>query len=119
MSFEHMVLKRLGRRGLLTGLVSRGSLVLLSGCNLEDDDAVDRALLAVSRFNDRVQAALFQPDRLAPVYAEHDISDPFPFNAFYEEAKAPEIDGGAWKLELAGRIENKTPWSLADLDQLP
>ena len=54
------------------------------------DDAVDRALLAVSRFNDRVQAALFRQDRLAPSYTEHDITDPFPFNAFYEEAKAPE-----------------------------
>jgi DMSO/TMAO reductase YedYZ molybdopterin-dependent catalytic subunit len=117
--FQRLVHKRLGRRGLLAGALSRGSLALLTGCNLEDDDATDRALLAVSRFNDRVQAALFRQDRLAPTYAPRDIADPFPFNAFYEEAKAPEIDGGTWKLELAGRIENRTAWSLDSLNRLP
>jgi len=117
--FQRLVHQRLGRRGLFTGALSRGSLVLLTGCDLEDDDAIDRALLAVSRFNDRVQAALFRQDRLAPTYAEQDITDPFPFNAYYEEAKAPDVDSDTWKLELAGRIENKTPWSLAELNQLP
>ena len=117
--FQRLVHKRLGRRGLFVRALSRGSLALLTGCDLEDDDTVDRTLLAVSRFNDRVQAALFRQDRLAPTYTPRDITDPFPFNAYYEEAKAPEIDGGAWKLELAGRIENQTPWSLADLNRLP
>ena len=116
---QRLVHKRLGRRGLFVGALSRGSLALLTGCNLEDDDAVDRMLFAVSRFNDRVQAALFRQDRLAPTYTARDITDPFPFNAYYEEAKAPEVDGGVWKLELTGRIENKTSWSLADLNQLP
>lgn len=117
--FQRLVQRRLGRRGIFTGALSLGGLAMLTGCDLEDDDAVDRTLLAISRFNDRVQAALFRQNRLAPTYAAADITDPFPFNAYYEEAKAPEIDGGTWRLELAGRIENRTPWSLAGLNQLP
>lgn len=117
-TIDRLVHRRLGRRPLLAGL-TRGSLALLTGCNLEDNDAVDRALLAISRFNDRVQAALFRPDRLAPTYTEADITRPFPFNAFYEEARVPEIDGAAWQLELAGRIEHRTPWTLPDLETLP
>ncbi|MGD0433550.1 MAG: molybdopterin-dependent oxidoreductase, partial [Acetobacteraceae bacterium] len=118
-NFQRWVHKRLGRRAMFTGALSLGSLALLTGCDLEDDDAVDRTLLAISRFNDRVQAALFRQDRLAPTYTAADITDPFPFNAYYEEAKAPEIDSVTWRLELAGRIENKTPWSLGALNQLP
>jgi len=67
------------RRLFLRGTLSIGALSLLTGCNLEDDDAVDRVLSAMSRWNDRVQAALFSAARLAPIYSEADITDPFPF----------------------------------------
>jgi DMSO/TMAO reductase YedYZ molybdopterin-dependent catalytic subunit len=110
---------RLQRRGLLR-TVSLGSLALLTGCNLEDDDAVDRALLAISRWNDRVQAALFSPKSLAKEYSEADITRPFPFNAYYPIERVKPVDPTTWKLELAGDITNKSPWSLdrlATLDQ--
>ena len=67
-------LRRLPRRALLRGSLSVGALSLLTGCNLEDDDAVDRVLSAMSRWNDRVQAALFSRTRMAPTYAEADIT---------------------------------------------
>jgi hypothetical protein len=57
------------RRLFLRGTLSIGALSLLTGCNLEDDDTVDRVLSAMSRWNDRVQAALFSRTRLAPVYS--------------------------------------------------
>ena len=72
-------LERVSRRFLLRGGLSIGALSLLTGCNLEDDDAVDRVLSAMSRWNDTVQAALFSSARLAPTYGEADITDPFPF----------------------------------------
>ena len=50
---------RLERRLLLRQGLSLGALTLLTGCNLSDGDAVDRVLWAMSRWNDRVQAALF------------------------------------------------------------
>ncbi len=80
---------------------------------------VDKVLWSMSRFNDRVQAWLFDPSRLAPTYAEKDITDPFPFNAFYPEDNAPEVDGDAFKLEVSGLVTEKAPWTLTQLRALP
>ena len=109
----------LQRRGLLRGGLSLGALTMLTGCNLQDGTAVDKALWAISRFNDRVQGWLFDPDRLAPTYAEADITTPFPFNAYYPEDRVPEIDGADWRLEVSGLVEDKTPWTLERLRALP
>ena len=51
----------LDRRNLL----SLGALTLLTGCDLSTHSGVDAALWAMLGFNDRVQAALFNPHRLA------------------------------------------------------
>lgn len=112
-------LARVERRLFLRSGLSLGALTLLTGCDLTDGDAVDRALWAVSRFNDRVQAWLFDPNRLAPTYSAAEITDPFPFNAYYAEDRVPEVDGDAWKLEVSGSVQDKAPWTLAKLRALP
>ena len=112
-------LARIERRLFLKQSLSLGALTLLTGCNLKDDDSVDRLLWSISRWNDRVQEALFDPQLLAPTYTEAEITRPFPFNAYYEEALAPVIDGSSYRLSLSGRIEDKRPWSLGELRALP
>jgi DMSO/TMAO reductase YedYZ molybdopterin-dependent catalytic subunit len=112
-------LEKIERRLFLRNALSLGALTMLSGCNLGEDDAVEKALWVVSRWNDKVQAALFDPNRLAPVYPESAITDPFPFNAFYAESRTPEVDGETFKLEVAGLIQDKTPWTLPMLRALP
>jgi DMSO/TMAO reductase YedYZ molybdopterin-dependent catalytic subunit len=107
------------RRLFLRGTLSIGALSLLTGCNLEDDDAVDRVLSAMSRWNDRVQAALFSAARLAPIYSEADITDPFPFNAYYPLDQVRHVDGGTWRLEVAGLVNERRAWTLAALATLP
>ncbi|MGD9543407.1 MAG: molybdopterin-dependent oxidoreductase [Methylocystis sp.] len=110
---------KLERRLFLKQGLSLGALSLLSGCTLKDDDVVDRLLFAMSRFNDKMQAALFDPTRLAPTYSEADVTTPFPFNAYYEEKDVPHIDRESYRLQLSGRIADKRPWSLDDLRALP
>lgn len=112
-------LERVERRLFLKQGLSLGALSLLSGCTLKDEDAVDRLLWSMSRWNDRVQAALFDADKLAPTYPESEVTTPFPFNAFYEEALAPVIDGASYRLSLSGLIEDKRGWTLAELRNLP
>ena len=112
-------LEAIERRAFLKQGLSLGALSLLSGCTLKDEDAVDKVLWAMSRWNDRVQSFLFNPDKLAQTYSEAEITNPFPFNAYYEEILAPVIDGEYYRLELSGKIEDKRARSLQDLRSLP
>lgn len=112
-------LERIERRLFLKQGLSLGALSLLSGCTLKDDDTVDRVLWTMSRWNDRVQAALFNTDKLAQTYTEADIKTPFPFNAYYEEPLAPVVDGEKYQLALSGLIDDKRPWTLPELRSLP
>jgi len=109
----------LERRLFLKQSLSIGALSLLAGCELTDDDQVQRVLGAMSRWNDGVQGWLFDPKRLAAEFPESAITNPFPFNAYYGEDEVRTIDGAAYKLELAGMIREKKPWTLPELYALP
>jgi DMSO/TMAO reductase YedYZ molybdopterin-dependent catalytic subunit len=110
---------RPSRRLLLRSGLSLGALSLLGGCNLGDNDAADRILWAMSRFNDRVQALLFSRTRLAPVYPASSLTRPFPFNAYYPIDNVPEIDLDSWRLEVSGLVSDRSHWTLSRLRALP
>ncbi|MDD5250342.1 MAG: molybdopterin-dependent oxidoreductase [Rhodocyclaceae bacterium] len=107
------------RRLFLRQTLTLGGLSLLSGCTLIDEDAAERALMKVSRFNDRVQAWLFDPNRLAPTYPESMLTRPFPFNAYYDRDEVPEVDADSYRLEVGGLVADKHAWTLAELYRLP
>jgi DMSO/TMAO reductase YedYZ molybdopterin-dependent catalytic subunit len=107
------------RRLFLRGGASLGALAFLAGCDIIDGFSAERALMKVSYFNDRVQGWLFNPDRLAPTYPESAVTRPFPFNAYYPESEAPEVDRDIYKLEVSGLVDNKGFWDLDDLYALP
>jgi DMSO/TMAO reductase YedYZ molybdopterin-dependent catalytic subunit len=112
-------LVRLERRLFLKQTLSLGALALLTGCDPTSGESVDRALRTVSRWNDRVQAWLFDPNWLAPTYPESAITQPFPFNAFYSAAEAPVVDPSTYRLQLGGLIRDRRPWTLEQLYALP
>lgn len=107
------------RRQFLQYAWSLGSLTLLTGCSLNTEDSVETMLESVSRFNDRVQAALFDPHKLAPVYPESMMTRPFPFNAYYGREGIRHVEADGFTLQVSGRISNKRPWTLSELYQLP
>ena len=107
------------RRAFLRGGASLGALALLSGCDIIDGSSAERALMQVSYFNDRVQAWLFRREKLAPTYSDADVTRPFPFNGYYPEDDAPEVDGEDYKFLVGGLVENKTSWTLNELYALP
>ena len=112
-------LENSSRRAFGKQILSLGTLSLLSGCALTDNDSAEKMLMSVSRWNDRVQAFLFDPDKLAPTYPESMITHPFPFNAFYGVDEIPQVDGETFKLELGGLIRERKPWTLNQLGMLP
>jgi DMSO/TMAO reductase YedYZ molybdopterin-dependent catalytic subunit len=107
------------RRAFLQRSLTLGGLSLLTGCATDDADSIEQALTSISRLNDRAQAWLFDPNRLAPTYPASMITRPFPFNAYYEEDEVREVDGSAWRLELSGLIADRKPWTLEQLRAMP
>lgn len=107
------------RRNFLRRSLTLGGLSMLTGCALVNDDSVEYALTRISRINDDVQGWLFDPNRLAPTYPDSMITRPFPFNAFYGEDEVREIDGGSFRLEVAGLVADRRKWSLAELRAMP
>ena len=107
------------RRLFLRGGASLGALAFLSGCDIIDGPSAEQALTKISYLNDRAQAWLFNPNKLAPTYPESAITRPFPFNGYYPEDEAPEVDKDDYKFEVGGMVDNKKSWTLDELYALP
>jgi DMSO/TMAO reductase YedYZ molybdopterin-dependent catalytic subunit len=112
-------LEQPARRLFLRNSLTLGGLSLLTSCVISDDKSAETALMKISRMNDTVQAWLFDPNRLAPTYPESMITRPFPFNAYYAENEAPEVDGNDFRLEVSGLVADRHAWSLPELHALP
>jgi len=117
------LLANLERRLFLKRGLSLGALSLLSGCELgdklTDDESVQKLLRAMSRWNDGVQAWLFDPRRLAPEFPANRITHPFPFNGYYSEDEVRVVDATDYKLEISGRVKETKAWRLPELYALP
>lgn len=111
-------LRRLDRRGFLRSSLSLGGLALLTGCDLSTNSGVDAALKSILRFDDKIQAALFSGRRLAQTYPPSAVTRPFRFNAYYAEWQVRGIPDG-WRLEVAGSVSDKRPWTIPALRTLP
>lgn len=109
----------INRRGILRGTLSLGALTMLTGCDVTSQGAVQTVLKGMSQFNDRVQAAIFDPNRLAPTYPEARVLKPPRYNAFYPVEEVRRVDGSIWRLEWAGLIGDKRSWTKEDVYALP
>jgi DMSO/TMAO reductase YedYZ molybdopterin-dependent catalytic subunit len=117
--FSAREIASLQRRLFMKRGLSLGALTLLSGCDVTNHDSVQKVLNAMSRWNDGVQAWLFDPNRLAPEFPESAITRPFPFNAYYGVEEVRRVDAGTWRLEVGGLVREKKPWTLTQLYALP
>lgn len=103
------------RRAFLTRSLTMGGLSMLTGCSISNNEGVEAALTAISRFNDKVQGLIFDPAQLAPTYPESMITRPFPFNAYYSEDEVREVDEESYRLEVTGMVADKRRWTLPEL----
>jgi DMSO/TMAO reductase YedYZ molybdopterin-dependent catalytic subunit len=116
---NHKLVVDIERRGVLRGAVSLGALTLLGGCDISNEASVQRTLRTISQWNDRVQAFLFDPARLAPTFPESMVLKPPRFNAFYPPEQVKPVDIASWKLELAGAVSDKRSWTIERFYALP
>ena len=68
-------------------------------------------LEAILGLDDKVQAALFNPHRLAETYPASAITRPFRFNAYYAEWQVRPVPDN-WMLNVSGLVTDKRPWTL-------
>jgi DMSO/TMAO reductase YedYZ molybdopterin-dependent catalytic subunit len=116
---DRRLIDAINRRGVLRGAISLGALTLLTGCDVSEEKPVQQALRAVSAWNDRVQAAIFRPDHLAPTFSAAQVAKPPRFNAHFSIEELKPVDGASWQLQLAGLIADKRPWTGRALYALP
>ncbi len=107
------------RRLLLKHGLSLGALTMLAGCDISDSDGVQGVLRSINSWNERAQALLFNAGRLAPTFGEADWARDFRYNAFFPREQAPKIAAAGYRLELAGLVGDKRPWSYEALTALP
>src|SRR5260370_18573294 len=107
------------RRVFLRGGARLGLLAFLTGCDIVDSASAEHVLMKISYFNDGAQAWLFNPNKLAPTYPDSAVRRPFPFNAYYPEEDAPEVDKDDYKLEVGAMADDKKSCSLDELYALP
>jgi len=107
------------RRKFLEKGMSLGALTLLTGCDISDNDVVQSMFAKVSRWNTFVQGELFSDTRLAPEYPESMAVKNFRYNTWYHYDQSPVISGSDYRLELAGLIGDKRPWTVPQLYALP
>jgi DMSO/TMAO reductase YedYZ molybdopterin-dependent catalytic subunit len=119
LTVDRPLIDSVNRRSVLRGAVSLGALTLLSGCDVTEEEPVQTFLRTVSAWNDRVQATIFRPDHLAPTFSPAQVVKPPRFNAYYPVEEVKRINGAAWRLELAGRVADKTPWTAQQIYALP
>jgi DMSO/TMAO reductase YedYZ molybdopterin-dependent catalytic subunit len=119
LSEHEALIREIDRRRILRGTLSLGALTMLTGCNVTRTDAVQSVLKRMSQFNDKVQELMFRPNHLAPTFSEAEVVKPPRFNAYYDIEDIAPVDAATWKLELAGRIGDKRPWSVRQIYQLP
>lgn len=113
------LVETVNRRMMLRGSLSLGALSMLTGCTVSDNSSVQSALQAVSGWNDRVQAFLFDQNRLAPTYSVAEVVKPPRFNAFYGPEDIKPVDGARWRLELAGLIKDRRSLTREDIYAMP
>jgi DMSO/TMAO reductase YedYZ molybdopterin-dependent catalytic subunit len=113
------LIERIDRRKVLRGSLSLGALTLLGGCDVTDTDSMQKVLTAVSAWNDRVQAYLFDPNKLAPTFTEAEVLKPPRFNAYYGLEYLSPVDLATCKLELGGLISDKRPLTAQQIYAMP
>jgi DMSO/TMAO reductase YedYZ molybdopterin-dependent catalytic subunit len=117
--FSRREIASVERRLFLTRGLSLGALTLITGCDVTNQQSVQKVLTSMSRWNDRVQDWIFDPKRLAPEFPESAITRPFPFNAYYGIDQVRTVDPGTYRLEISGLVREKRPWTLPELYKLP
>jgi len=109
-----MPMQSLSRRELL----KLSPLIVLAGCDAPEG-RTQSFLHAVQGFNDWVQAKVFDPQKLAPEYADVDTTGEDGFRVNGKDAEAPDIQLEGWTVTVDGLVDHPGPYPLDAIMRLP
>lgn len=105
----------LSRRSLL----KLSPLVLLAGCDMTPEGRTESFLRSFQKFNDWVQAKVFDPSRLSTEYPAEELTPEEKFRVNSKDDDDPEIDPPSWSLEVGGRVDRPGSYTLQKIATLP
>lgn len=104
-----------GRRTML----KISPLVLLAGCDVAPSGAIESFLRTFQKFNDWVQEKVFDPNKLAPEYADDELTPEAGFRVNDYDTDEPDIDVEHWSLSVEGLVEKPGRFTLEQIRALP
>ena len=105
----------LSRRDLL----KLSPLILLAGCDVSAGGGTESFLHSFQKFNNWVQAKVFDSGKLAPEYSDADVTPEDGFRVNGKDADDPDIDLEKWTLRVEGMVRKPDSYTLDQIKTLP
>jgi DMSO/TMAO reductase YedYZ molybdopterin-dependent catalytic subunit len=94
-------------------------LLLLAGCDLTPNGRTESFLRSFQKFNDWVQAKVFDRTKLAPEYSDAHLTPEDGFRVNGKDAEDPDVDLEQWTLTVDGLVRKPGTYSLDQIKSLP
>ncbi len=105
----------LSRRSLL----KFSPLLLLAGCDTTQGGRTESFLRSIQKFNDWVQAKVFDPTKLAPEYTDAHVTPETGFRVNGKDADDPDVDLEHWTLTIEGMVKKPGIYTLEQIKSFP
>ena len=93
--------------------------LFLAGCEFASRGKTGSVLKGFQKFNDWVQAKVFDPEKPAPEYADEAITPEDGFRVNGYDTDEPDMDIPNWTLEVDGLVKAPGEYSMKQISTLP
>lgn len=100
-------------------LLKLSPLILAAGCDYSAGEKTGAFLRSFQRFNDWVQSKVFDVNKLAPEYADSELTPEEGFRVNGYDTDEPEIDMEHWTLDVEGMVNNPGKYTLDQIKSFP
>ncbi|MEW6511024.1 MAG: molybdopterin-dependent oxidoreductase [Bacteroidota bacterium] len=100
-------------------IIQLSPLLLLAGCDATPEGKTESFLRSFQKFNDWVQSKVFDPSKLAPEYADSELTPEEGFRVNGKDAEYPDIEAAGWTLRVGGMVERPGVYTMEQIRALP
>lgn len=100
-------------------LLKASPLILLAGCDATPEGKSESFLHSVQKFNDWIQAKVFDPSKLSPEYSDAEMTPEDGFRVNGKDAEDPDITLEGWTLTVEGLVSRPGEYTMETITSLP